>query len=732
MQRFNEKGASLGFCITLALLAAILICALTDSCGRTRSSAVIDGSLTVGAPLAAPGQGRASTAPTIPLADLLKQIDAHPAPVGVDAARFAALKTELKPPLIARASGSKTISIAPTGTMNAVTDLAAVSNAGGTQATLTWTEKLSGDYNSDGEVNIGDLGPLALYYGQRTDSGPDDGHRLVVGDSDPQITIGDLQAIANNYMAHIEGYQVWRGHFNGTTTDWETTFRPNVSNPANTAFSADRTTSPPVSARPMYAYTDDITGVADKMNVRYKVTAYGDGVPGAESNEAAMPPPTYFTISGTVTLVPGALSPPTLVLWPSGVVVRAQSDGTYSFTGVQDGTYAVTPYQPTYALSPQFRTVTVAGADVPGQDFSGIKGTGLAATAWPKFRGNARNTGQSPYVGSQTGTLKWALSLPSKPLSSPVLGAANTVYLGTDGAGYSPESLFAVSGSDGSIKWAADIDYRSPLYASPAILADESLYLPGVWYFYGCSPVDGSIRWSRETQWSSGSPPAIQADGTVNALTGKYIQAFEPVSGTQVWQRTLGGDSYSCPAIASDGTLYVGCLDAKVYALNPSDGSVRWTYLTGGSVGTSVAVADDGTLYAASEDGKLYALNPADGSLKWVCAFGGPLDSSPAVGADGTIYVGSNDNNVYAVNPDGTVKWSYATGRWVQSSPAVGADGTVYVGSYDGRFYALNGADGSLKWSYQTGDTILASPAIGSDGTVYIGSYDGNLYAFGP
>jgi len=478
MKWFNEKGASLGFCITLALLAAILICALFVSCGRTHSSGV-------GARHAVPRAGL-RPAPTIPPSDILKQIDAYPAPKGVEAATWTKLTAELKRLLTARANretaggdagsttssvgvdlrvdpavkradtqvrpygemgasapaasgagrrarqssaAGKSISVAPTGTMNAVTDLKATVDSAGSVATLTWTEVLPGDYDNNGVVDIADLIPVALYYGQRTDSGPDDAHRLVNGDANPEINIWDLGAIAGNYAAHIQGYQVWRGHWNGSSTDWETSFLPNRSDPAQTAFSVDRPSPPPPSRRPSYWYGNIIYNDTDKNNIRYKVVAYGDGAPGAESNEAAVPS-TTFSVSGKVTLLGNGLAGVTLTLAPSGLHATTQADGTYAISGVANGSYTLTPTATGYVFTPSAIPVTVNGADVVGLDFTATGG--LADSAWPKFRGNAQNTGQSPYIGAQTNHVKWTFTTSFGVASSPAVAADGTVYVGSD------------------------------------------------------------------------------------------------------------------------------------------------------------------------------------------------------------------------------------------------------------------------------------------------------------
>jgi outer membrane protein assembly factor BamB len=658
------------------------------------------------------------------LADVLRDIDAYPTPKGVSAQTWTMLTAELKRLLIARAGGSKTISTAPTGLANAVSDLAAASNPAGTLATVAWTEKLAGDYNNDGVVDITDLQPLALYYMERTDTGPDDAHRLVNGDDNPEINIADLGAIAQNYMAKVEGYQVWRGSFNGTSTDWEATFRPNISNPTNTSFSSDRPSPPPVSARPPFTYTDDISALADKTIVRYKVVPFGDGVGGVESNEATMPPPTYFSVSGTVTESGVGLAGVLMTLTPGGLNATTQADGTYTITGVADGSYTLTPSKTGYGFTPPTRSVSVSGADVIGKDFTALQ-SGLANSAWPKFRGNAQNTGLSPYVGAQTNTLKWTRQTGDCVFSSPAIGADGTVYVGsTDG------NVYALNPADGSVKWS--FATGGSVLSSPAIGADGTVYFGGDdGYVYALNPADGSVKWSHATGGSVLSSPAIGADGTVYIGSNDHnVYALNPSDGSVKWSYATGGAVESSPAIGADGTVYVGSDDAKLYALNPIDGSVKWTYLTGDWVRSSPAIGADGTVYVVSWDRNIYALNPSDASVKWSYTTGGGVNSSPAIGADGTVYVGSD--KLYALNAaDGSVKWTH-TVSCPESLPAIGADGTVYIGSWDGKVYALNPPYGSVKWYFTTGDYVSSSPAIGADGTVYIGSRDNNVYAFGP
>ena len=55
---------------------------------------------------------------------------------------------------------------------------------------------------------------------------------------------------------------------------------------------------------------------------------------------------------------------------------------------------------------------------------------GLADSAWPCKGYNAQRTGQSPYSGAQTNTLKWTYTTADWIYSSPALGTDGTIYFG--------------------------------------------------------------------------------------------------------------------------------------------------------------------------------------------------------------------------------------------------------------------------------------------------------------
>lgn len=80
--------------------------------------------------------------------------------------------------------------------------------------------------------------------------------------------------------------------------------------------------------------------------------------------------PATYSISGTVTSGGLPLSGVTMSL-NGGAPVTTNSSGFYSFSGLADGnTYTITPSKAGYTFLPASITLTITGADAPGQDFT--------------------------------------------------------------------------------------------------------------------------------------------------------------------------------------------------------------------------------------------------------------------------------------------------------------------------------------------------------------------------
>jgi hypothetical protein len=176
----------------IRLPAALLIVLLLCGCGGA------------GAPFHAALPAGAQT--DLTLADSLAQLDALEAPTGVDSAVFAELKAALRSAL-SGAGTARFASRAPEGQRNVVTDLtlAALPDGG---SGIQWTYRNVGDYNFDGQVNLGDLTQLALHWGKDIHSADWDRARNADGNGDGEINISDVTPLGANYLSLVAAWSI--------------------------------------------------------------------------------------------------------------------------------------------------------------------------------------------------------------------------------------------------------------------------------------------------------------------------------------------------------------------------------------------------------------------------------------------------------------------------------------------------------------------------------------------
>ncbi|MFP4050667.1 MAG: PQQ-binding-like beta-propeller repeat protein [Thermoplasmata archaeon] len=379
--------------------------------------------------------------------------------------------------------------------------------------------------------------------------------------------------------------------------------------------------------------------------------------------------------------------------------------------------------------------------------------TNLADSAWPKYRGNNRNTGRSPYDTSHIdGGIEWDLPGYGSTRVEPVIGPNGTIYVGyvdissSSLTGSRPATLSAIN-PNGTEMWKFQRgDY---IHSTPAVDNQGTIYLGinewvpkkegsdsyySIGTFYAVNP-NGTEKWNYSVDSSIYDSPSIGEDGTIYISSGEKLYAFDQ-DGTVKWNLTFKENLYSSPAIGTDGTIYVGARDTEddwegyLYAINP-DGTKEWSYHTENGGLNSPTIADDGKIYVTSTQGNLYALE-SDGTESWkYYTEGTSYSSSIALGQDGTVHFSSG--HLYAVNPDGSEKWIFniSDDTFSRNQPIVGGDGTIYVGSLGRTVYAID-PEGKKSWdldlSTRYGDGYLTT-AIDDNGTLYIAGY--GLHALG-
>jgi hypothetical protein len=181
------NGCRIILALTTALIAALLLVACGQSSERRMPSSVIQPQSTN-------------------IADALAQLDAMQAPESVKPEVFSQLKSALRAALIARGEG-KIVATPPTGTANAVTDLA-ITDAGGGTADFTWRYRNVGDYNQDGIVGVSDITPLAMHFGDGWTLSDDTLTGVADGSGNHTVDIADVTPIAMNFGVDCGGYNI--------------------------------------------------------------------------------------------------------------------------------------------------------------------------------------------------------------------------------------------------------------------------------------------------------------------------------------------------------------------------------------------------------------------------------------------------------------------------------------------------------------------------------------------
>jgi SdrD B-like domain len=96
------------------------------------------------------------------------------------------------------------------------------------------------------------------------------------------------------------------------------------------------------------------------------------GCAGVISGKSAhtAPPPQSYSISGTISPTAGGNGATVALSGVTSATTTADSSGKYTFTGLTNGTYAVTPSHTGYTFSPSSQAATVHGTNVTGLNFT--------------------------------------------------------------------------------------------------------------------------------------------------------------------------------------------------------------------------------------------------------------------------------------------------------------------------------------------------------------------------
>src|SRR5882672_5417661 len=114
------------------------------------------------------------------------------------------------------------------------------------------------------------------------------------------------------------------------------------------------------------------------------------GCSGVVGGQSTPPPPQTFSISGTISPVAGGSGATVTLSGAAGAATTADSSGNFTFSGLANGTYTVTPTHAGYTFNPSSLNVTVNGANInAGMNFTATALTfNLSGTISPAAAGS--------------------------------------------------------------------------------------------------------------------------------------------------------------------------------------------------------------------------------------------------------------------------------------------------------------------------------------------------------
>lgn len=224
-------------------------------------------------------------------------------------------------------------------------------------------------------------------------------------------------------------------------------------------------------------------------------------------------------------------------------------------------------------------------------------------------------------LSTADGTVQWVREL--AVVSSPIIHKDRVYVVVRTDAG---DHIHALSRSDGSDEWTADIGTRPSRYdtrTSPAI-GDDTLYM------------------------------ATTIGTTDENVTGR-LYALNVADGTKRWQYDdIAGTVTRSGVTVGEDSIYIGDNDGTLYAIDPATQSENWSFSTDSRFWTTPAIGH-GLVYAGTVDGTLFALT-RDGTVEWE-AMTNLTYANPAVGSEG-VYTGGM--GLLCFNPKtGETLWKY-------------------------------------------------------------------------
>ena len=354
----------------------------------------------------------------------------------------------------------------------------------------------------------------------------------------------------------------------------------------------------------------------------------------------------------------------------------------------------------------------------------------LADSPWPRYHGDAQNTGRTNFLGPQSGILTESIDV-ERISNGIVVGSDSNIYFATSSPGY----LYSVK-MNGEVDWKIKLTDRE-IHSTPIIAEDGIVYI-GLFQEGKMVAVnnDGEVLWEYNCTGIVQRGYNIGLDGTLYFIDvfAKKLTALDK-DGNLLWtinDSDFGSSNTGVTAFSPDGSmLYVTSSAASIIAINILEKGIDWKF---GSHGTSVTVDSDGNVYSISKENNslispsfIFKLSES-GNLVWKNELNnwenyGQQDI--AIDKNGNVYCAGD--TLYSFEHDGKLRWKNSFKEYEFTRHGILCDGNIniYIAtessmSDNNTIYSYN-SDGKLLWevSFEQTGIFIGSGAIGYNNYLY-------------
>jgi len=289
----------------------------------------------------------------------------------------------------------------------------------------------------------------------------------------------------------------------------------------------------------------------------------------------------------------------------------------------------------------------------------------------------------------------------------------------THNTAYAPDA--AGPRTEPATRWTTD--RGSP--TGPPVVADGTVYLPGIEALWALDTTDGSQRWRFVRESATSTTPPTVHDGTVYVTerTERVVYALDAADGSILWQ-TPAELRVSAPPYLAVGEfvdkpwVFVGTERGRVHRVDPETGESTATVDLFGAVSTFVTGRLGRRLFVGTAGGSVYALSSAFVDVEgeafgeaWRRKLGGRVDG--LIPDEEGLFASARGGPLACLSDaDGTTRWTLSAEA--STVPPLLTGGRVVSAGYD-RLSAARTFDGAVQW--QTDDRFDEAAPVAAGGT---------------